>query len=186
MRRELSTERLLLRAPRPGDAPAVFDGWMQDPRVLRYLAFAPHVRVEQTRALLDWEQARWLKRSAWTWLLVPHAGGTPVGLVQLLPQSFEAPVHHLRLGYLLARPAWGRGWMREAIAAVLAEAFAQPGTWRVDALCDVDNAASLRLLQALHFEHEGVLRRHTVHPNVGPLPRDVAILAHVVAGPTLA
>jgi RimJ/RimL family protein N-acetyltransferase len=47
---------------------------------------------------------------------------------------------------------------------VLAEAFAQDAVWRIDALCDVDNRASVRLLQALGFAQEGVLGRHSVHP----------------------
>lgn len=178
MNRVLHTERLRLRAPQPGDEHAAFDGWARDPEVLRYLGWRPHAEIADTRAQLDWDQARWLKRSAWTWLLV-EPRGVPIGLVQLVPQRFDAPAHHLRLGYLLARSHWGRGLMREAVAAVLDEAFAQAPVWRVDALCDVENHASARLLQALGFAHEGVLRRHSVHPNVGSEPRDVAVHAHL-------
>ena len=153
------------------------------PEVLRYLGWRPHAVVTETRAQLDWDQARWLKRSAWTWLIA-EPRGTPIGLVQLIPQRFDAPSHHLRLGFLLARPHWGRGLMREALAAVLAEAFEQTAVWRVDALCDVDNQASARLLQALRFGCEGVLRRHSLHPNLSDEPRDVAVFAQLRrAGP---
>lgn len=98
-------------------------------------------------------------------------------MVQLLPQPTEAPPHHLRLGYLLARSAWGGGWMDEALRAVLHEACAQPALWRLDALCDTENPASLRLLQRHGFQREGVLRRHTLHPNAGAEPRDVVVMA---------
>ena len=90
-----------------------------------------------------------------------------------------APAHHLRLGFLLARTHWRRGLMREAVSAVLDEAFAQTSVWRVDALCDVDNQASARLLDALGFVHEGVLRRHSMHPNMGSEPRDVRVHARL-------
>lgn len=195
MKRVLLTERLRLRAPQPGDELAAFDGWARDPEVLRYLGWRPHRALADTRAQLDWDQARWLKRSAWTWLLIqqatgrhtsaepgdsaPHPRGTAIGIVQLIPQRFDGPVHHLRLGCLLTRSRWGQGLMREAVSAVLAEAFEQASVWRVDALCDVDNHASARLFDALGFEHEGVLRRHSLHPNVGDEPRDVTVHARL-------
>lgn len=182
MNRVLLTERLRLRAPQPGDEQAAFDGWARDPDVLRFLGWRPHAAVADTRAQLDWDQARWLKRSAWTWLLLPrdvHGAPTPIGMVQLVPQQLDGPPHHLRLGYLLARPAWGQGWMREALTAVLDETGAHPSVARVDALCDLDNPASIGLLQTLGFAQEGVLRRHTRHPNVSDSPRDVAVLARI-------
>lgn len=186
MKRVLHTARLRLRAPQPGDEHAAFAGWAQDLDVLRYLGWRPHDGLAETRAQLGWDQARWLKRTAWTWLLVEQraaaagpAHGTPIGMVQLIPQRFDGPAHHLRLGYLLARAQWGRGLMREAVAAVLAEAFAQASVRRVDALCDVDNHASARLLQALRFAREGVLHQHSLHPNVSGEPRDVTLYAQL-------
>lgn len=180
-----------MRPPQPGDEQAAHAAWAQDPEVLRYLGWRPRAALADTRAQLDWEQARWHKRSAWTWLLVerhdPAAvarGGLPIGMVQLVPQRFDGPPHHLRLGFLLARAHWGRGLMREAVAAVLAEAFAQASVWRVDALCDVHNHASARLLRALRFVEEGVLCRHSLHPNVSDEPRDVTSFARLrQAGP---
>lgn len=176
--RELRTPRLQLREPRPGDVGPVFERWARDLDVLRYLGWRPHADVAATRRMLEWDSARWLKRSACTWLLVAGNEG-PVGQVQLVAQSFESPVFHWRLGYLLARSHRGRGLMREAVAAVLAHAFTRPQLWRIDALCDVDNAASARLLQALGLRCEGLLRAHTLHPNVADTPRDVWVYASV-------
>lgn len=143
------------------------------------LQWRPHASLEQTRAQLDWDQARWLKRRAWTWLLVDAQGEAqmPVGLVQLVPQQLEGPAHHLRLGYLLARSHWGRGLMREALTVVIDEVFAHEAVWRVDAVCDLGNPASARVLQAVGFAQEGVLRRHSLHPNASAEPRDVALYA---------
>lgn len=174
--RELRTRRLLLRDPRPGDAPQAFERWAGDAMVLRYLGWRPHGDAAATRRMLEWDSARWLKRSACTWMVV-HGDDGPVGMVQLVAQSFEAPVFHWRLGYLLARAHQGRGLMREAVAAVLDHALALPQVWRVDALCDVDNVPSVRLLQALGLEREGLLRAHTLHPNVSETPRDVWVFA---------
>lgn len=192
MDRHLRTPRLILRPPQPGDEHPAHARWAADPQVLRYLGWRPHASIEQTRQQLDWEQARWLKRSAWTWLLLARAGappgeaalpGGPLGLVQLLPMRLDAPPHHLRLGFLLAALAQGRGLMAEAVRAVVAQAFAEPGVWRIDALCDVDNEASRRLLERLGFQCEGRLARHTLHPNIGTTPRDVWSYAMVREAP---
>lgn len=179
MDRQLSGHRLRLRAPQAGDADHAFARWTADPAVLRWLGRRPHERLEQTRQELAWDEARWLKRSAWTWMLLPHGEAGPVGQLQLLPQSLDGPPHHLRLGYLLAASHQGRGLMREAVALLLDHALGQPGVWRVDAVCDVDNRASQRLLQALGLACEGRLARHTLHPNVGAEPRDVWLYAAV-------
>jgi [ribosomal protein S5]-alanine N-acetyltransferase len=182
MKRQLHSPRLLLRPPQPGDERAAYASWAQDVEVLRYLGWLPHTQLSQTKAQLDWDLARWLKRSAWTWLLVPTTAGVqhaPIGLVQLLPQQLDGHPHHLRLGYLLARSHWRRGLMQEALGAVLAEAFEQPAVSRIDALCDVANPASMQLLLALGFQPEGVLRQHSVHPNLSKSARDVAVYARV-------
>lgn len=184
---ELRTARLQLRPPRAADAAAAFERWAADVEVLRYLGQPAHQRVEQTRAQLAWDEARWLKRSAWTWVLL-HPGdgsgsgpdGEPIGLISLTPQRLDGPPHHLRLGYLLARSHWGRGLMAEALRAVLTQVWGQePACWRIDAVCDVDNPASARVLERLGFEREGRLRRHTLHPNVSAEPRDVWLYARI-------
>lgn len=175
---QLTTPRLILRAPRAQDAGKVHAAWGQDPEVFRYLASPPSDSLATTRARLAWDQARWSKRSAWTWLIATQgAPDTPIGLVQLLPQSLEGDPHHQRLGYLLARSHWGQGLMAEALAALLAMLTDEAQLWRLDALVDVDNAASARLLERLGFDCEGRLKRHSRHPLASPEPRDVWVYA---------
>ena len=183
MDRELTTVRLLLRAPRPGDAAFAFERWATDARVHRHLGWLAHDTVEQTRRQLDWDQACWVKRSAWTWMLVPHGERGPVGMVRLLPQRAGGASHHLQLGYLLA-PAWqGRGLMREAVGALVAHALAQPGIWRIDALCDVEHPASTRVLEAAGLRREGRLARVLHQPALGEAPRDAWLHAATRAEP---
>jgi [ribosomal protein S5]-alanine N-acetyltransferase len=47
------------------------------------------------------------------------------------------------------------------------------------ATCDSDNLASARVLEKIGLMREGVLRRHTIRPNISPIPRDVFIYAKV-------
>jgi len=179
MDRLLETPRLHLREPRITDAPQVFCRWAGDAALLRYLQWKPHTEIEQTRQMLAWEGARRFKRTGYTWLLVERGSQAPIGQIQLVAQTSQGTAHHLRLGYVLARSHQGRGLMREAVEAVVAHAFAQAAVWRIDALCDVENDASARLLRRAGFEREGRLARHTPDLHTPGPPRDVWLFARI-------
>jgi ribosomal-protein-alanine N-acetyltransferase len=62
------------------------------------------------------------------------------------------------VGYELAREAWGQGYMRETLLAVLGFGFVQMQLNRVEAQVHPDNVASLKLVERLGFVREGLLR----------------------------
>jgi len=66
------------------------------------------------------------------------------------------------VGYVLGRRDWGRGLAREALEALLTQAFAELELRRIDAHVDPRNVASHRLLLALGFRHEGTIRERGV------------------------
>lgn len=67
--RELETERLRLRALRPDDAQAIYDGWASDPEVTRYLTWNPHESTEQTQSIMDYWLAEYEKEDAFATVL---------------------------------------------------------------------------------------------------------------------
>ena len=69
--------------------------------------------------------------------------------------------------------------MPEALAAVRDAAFADPRVIRFQALHDNENLASGRGLEKVGLRHEGLLRPHSVLPNLGDAPRDVWMWAMV-------
>ncbi len=62
--------------------------------------------------------------------------------------------------------------MPEALRALVDWALAQPGIWRAVATCDVENRASARVMEKAGMRSRVLLRRHTIHPNLQPEPRD--------------
>jgi ribosomal-protein-alanine N-acetyltransferase len=75
------------------------------------------------------------------------------GLMRFRPAHRSA-----ELGYALARPWWGQGYMSEAVVAVVAYGFAWLALHRIEAICLADNAASIRVLEKAGFRHEGTAR----------------------------
>jgi RimJ/RimL family protein N-acetyltransferase len=49
------------------------------------------------------------------------------------------------------------------------------------ATCDVENLASVRVLEKLGLTCEGVLRRYAIRPNLSPTPRDAFVYARIRA-----
>ncbi len=80
--------------------------------------------------------------------------------------------HRADMGYVLARAYWNRGYMTEAVREVTEWALTQPSIFRVWAVCDVENAASVRVLEKAGFQQEGILRRWLIHPDISDEARD--------------
>jgi [ribosomal protein S5]-alanine N-acetyltransferase len=164
---EIRTARMLLRKPRAADAPLMFNAYAQDPAVTHYLTWRPHRDVAETRAVIDRFLAAWERQEEFCWLLFTSDAGEMIGSIAARTED-----DGFNLGFLLARSHWGRGYMPEAIIAVVDWAFTQQWVSRVWAACDVENRSSARALEKAGFIRTGVLPQFSVHPNISSAPRD--------------
>ena len=69
------------------------------------------------------------------------------------------PHQTMELGYWIAEPFWGKGYVEEACRGVLAFAFAEYSPERMQARVIEGNDPSARVLEKLGFREEGTLRR---------------------------
>jgi ribosomal-protein-alanine N-acetyltransferase len=169
---EFHTARLDLWPIGPGDARAIFDGYAQDPEVSRYLTWRPHAAIEQTERYI---QSCLEATGSRTYVLVHRSATEVIGAFDLR----DAGPARLGYGYVLARPFWGQGLMTEALAHLALWALRQPTIWRIGDVVDVDNGASARVMEKAGFAREGLLRRWSIHPNTGSVPRDCFSYAKV-------
>jgi ribosomal-protein-alanine N-acetyltransferase len=163
------TARLVLRPARVADAAPIFERYAQDPEVTRFLLWAPHRAVSETVEFLCGCEAAWETGAYHPFAICLARDDAPVGMVDVRPRGHAAEV-----GYVLARPLWGRGYMSEALRAVCDVALATPELFRVWGVCDVTNVASGRVMEKAGMTYEGRLARFLVLPNLGPEPRDVS------------
>ena len=97
--------------------------------------------------------------------------------------SFETPERAMT-GYVLARDAWGQGYATEALQAMI-DLAPGCGVRRLYAICHTAHAASVRVLEKCGFAREGVLRRHSIFPNLSPdEPSDVLCYAFTFGSET--
>ena len=170
----LETERLFLRAPLETDAHKIFDAYGQDHEVARYMTWRPNSNVGQIEQFIGEGIAAWKEEKRFPWTIVLKEKDQVIGMVELRPAGFKAEI-----GYVLARPQWGRGIMTEAARCVVDWALSQPEIYRVWAVCDVENVASARVLEKAGMKREGILRRYIIHPNLSDEPRDCYCYAAV-------
>ena len=170
----IQTERLILRKPCMEDALAIFEGYAQDPEVTRYLVWKPHRNIRDTEEFLLACGQLWRTGKDFAYSITLKEDDKLIGMFGLHPMNLK-----IEVGYALAHPYWGKGYMTEALCAVIDWAFTQPDIFRVQATCDVDNLGSARVMKKAGMEREGLLRRYILYPNVSDEPRDVYLHAIV-------
>ena len=149
---EIRTKRLLLRPLRKGDAERVFvafNNW----EVVRRLAAPPWpYTIEDTRAFVA---RRITVRSEPTdALYVIELANAVIGGIDCTPR-WRRPGAEPILGYWLAQPFWGNGYMTEAARAFVEKLFASGVGDRIRSGAFTDNPASLRVQEKLGFVRVG-------------------------------
>ncbi|XP_047951162.1 uncharacterized N-acetyltransferase p20-like [Salvia hispanica] len=87
------------------------------------------------------------------------------------------------LGYALASEYWGRGIATRAVALAATCAFLEmPHLERLEAVVDVDNPASQRVVEKAGFVREGVLRKYFL---LKGRPRDAVIFSLLSTDPNV-
>jgi len=149
MTRTLTTPRLLLRPPRPADAPrvqALCGNW----NVARMLGRVPYPYPDGLAESWIAEQGPEQQNGSATNFAMEHAGEL-VGVIGIERQKNGDNV----LGYWLGEPWWGQGLMGEAVTRIIRFAREDMGVTKVVATYLADNPASGRVLAKCGFRVQG-------------------------------
>lgn len=149
----MTTARLLLRRPEPGDRDAIFRRYAGDRDCLRYIGWKAHESTRDTQSFLELSDGAWRSWPAGPYLIFPASGGPLLGSTGL---AFESP-ERASTGYVLARDAWGRGYATEASFAMVVLAR-RLNVRRLTAVCHVAHGPSRRVLEKAGFTRERTLR----------------------------
>lgn len=145
----LRGERLALRTVQPSDYAFVHEHW-NDP-VTREGVPTPTPFTESEIASFVEDDFRSVQ-------FLPCRDGDPVGLVFLFDVHVERD--HAELGYWIVPEEQGEGYATEAADLCVRHAFEDRGLHKVFARVFERNEASMRVLEKVGFQREGVLREH--------------------------
>lgn len=161
----LTTERLLLRAWRDEDEPALAR-LCADPEVMRH--FPRPMTADEVGAFLERQRAQLAARGHCYFAAEHRESGRLVGFVGLSHQTYEA-AHNpsVDIGWRLAREVWGQGLATEGARACLELAFGELALPLVVAVAPAVNRASLRVMEKLGMTEAGTFE----HPCLVDCPR---------------
>ena len=156
------TERLTIRAPKPGDAPAVVEAVQESLHELRpwmpWARQAPTVEESETR--IRQAIAKWITREDLLLHLYLKENGTWIGSSGLHRVDWDS--RKFEIGYWVRTRYAGRGYVTEAVNGITAFAFAHLRANRVEIRCDALNARSAAVARRCGFFCEGILRHDSL------------------------
>jgi ribosomal-protein-alanine N-acetyltransferase len=181
----LRTGRLNLRDFVEDDFDAVY-AYSSSPRVTRYLFFGPRDQentADYLAGLLSSQRER--PRTRFELAVEEIGSGRVIGACDL---SF---IEHnvVDLGYMLGTDVWGKGFATEIALALVDAAFLDLRADRVISTVDVNNRASIRVLEKIGMRWEAVFRKHRRAKNrwwdchLFVLPREVWAASRVDCAP---
>jgi RimJ/RimL family protein N-acetyltransferase len=134
----------------PSDAPALFAIY-GDPDVMQYASDEPFPNMETVSVMLASVAHLLATGESLEWAVIEKVTRALVGTCGL--HSFDEGVSAAEVGCMLARAAWGRGIMREALPALFNYAQEVLAVRVLRADIDAPNQRSLRLFRQLGFHH---------------------------------
>jgi len=150
------TRRLTLREFVRSDFDAVY-AYSSDARVTKYLFFGPRDAdgtADYLEGLLASQQET--PRTRFELAVEESASRRVIGACDL--SLIERNV--VDLGYMLGLPDWGKGYATEISLALVDAAFYDLGAERIISTVDVNNQASIRVLEKIGMRWEAVFRKH--------------------------
>lgn len=151
----ITTPRVVLRWISAEDIDGLFDVF-SDPQVMRYWSTGPLANRAAAAEMQREIAAGNLSNTMLKWGLALRESNTVIGTTTLFNLNLDNG--RAEIGYAMGRAHWGKGYMNEALQALVSHAFEVVNLRRLEADVDPRNAASIRTLERLGFQREGFLR----------------------------
>lgn len=154
----IDATRLCLRWISERDVEA-FYAIYSHPEVMRYWSTPPLANREVAASLIKEIHDGWQRRALLKWGIALRSDDQLIGSITLFNLDFNN--RRAEIGYALGRDYWGRGYMNEALMALLKYAFEVLDLHRLEADIDPRNTASIKTVERLGFQREGYLRERS-------------------------
>lgn len=153
----LETERLILRKFNSFDINDVYSNWSSDYEVTKYLCWPRHESLEDTKKVMDIWLENYEYPDTYNWAIQLKEINMLIGNIALYfidDFNFSAEV-----GYCLSKNFWNKGYMTEALNAVIDFCFHSVGFNRLTGCCITWHEASAKVLTKAGMKFEGVARQ---------------------------
>jgi RimJ/RimL family protein N-acetyltransferase len=91
----IETARLILRLPDPADASILFQKYMQDKEVTKYLIWRPHESMETALSFIEGCILAWKEGSRFPWVVVRKSDKEIIGMIEMRIKKGEADIGYV-------------------------------------------------------------------------------------------
>ena len=148
----LQTERLTLRAFTIDDAPQLFL-IRSSPLAMQYMDSTPFTELAQAEKFTLEKIKDRTEKKGISWAITLKGNDKLIG--DIAYWSISAKNHRAEVGYSLLPQHWGKGYMSEALRAVIDWGFEKLALHSIEADINPHNTASRKLLLKMGFKKEG-------------------------------
>lgn len=154
----LETERLILRPLRVSDAKAMFENWATSEIVTRYVTWEPYTDIAPIIKRFEGLQKEYEAKEIYDWGIVLKEGDCLIGEISFIAMTKDKKI--AQLGYIIGENWWGQGYVAEALKAIMEFSFKKLELHRIEAIYDVRNPGSGRVMEKLGMQYEGTFREY--------------------------
>jgi ribosomal-protein-serine acetyltransferase len=172
---EFETERLLIRAPQPGDGQLINEAIRESQASLMpWLPFAdPLPTIDESEENVRRAYAKFILREDLRLHVFDRQTRRFLGSSGLHRMNWQ--IGRFEIGYWLRDSASGQGYMTEAVRSTVDFADRYLGARRIEIRCDGRNLRSRKVAERCGFVLEGMLRENA--PDTAGQPSDTLIYA---------
>ena len=163
----IETKRLILQRLRYEDAEEIFYTYASKPEATRYVAWPTHQSVNDTRAFLAYAVDAWERGADFSYSIRLKDSLRLIGSIGVTHDDGK-----VQFGYIISPTQWGQGYATEVCTSVVNILKQHKTLHRIWTLVDVDNVASIRVLQKSGLVEEARLEKWFRFINQGNDPRD--------------
>lgn len=149
----LQTKRLRIRPVVSADLSYVYQG-LSDPEVIRYYGVS-YDSLEACKEQMTWFDSLEREGTGKWWVLEDNETSAFVGAAGF--NNWEQVHQKTEIGLWLLPAYWSRGYMQEAIPALISYGFDVMRLHRIEGYVESENTKCKSALNKLGFSHEGTL-----------------------------
>jgi len=158
-KREITTERLVLRLFQPSDAEAV-TALCDNYNIYKNTLYLPYpYRLNDALTWIDKHYDNFMEDRLYEFAVTDKGTGEIFGAIAL---SNNKAFNHGEIAYWIGEPYWGNGYATEAAKSILQFAFDDKKLHKVFARCFPSNLASASVIEKIGMRKEGTLNDHVI------------------------
>ncbi len=162
---KIETDRLKLRPFTLLDAGSMYTNWINDPAVQAEYGEPVYGSISSIEGLLQKWISAYRKDDFYRWAVTLKDRETCIGQIAFCHVDCEH--HQAELEYCIGQAYQNKGYVTEALTAVIQFTFARTGLHRLQAYHRGRNAVSGRVLQKAQMKYEGTLKESFYYCDTG-------------------